>query len=200
MSRRLRIGAVAVLSALLAACGTGAKLPDLYVLGNPAPATSGTASELGHPVLQVERVRLPDYLDTTDIVTRQPDGRIVARPTARWGERLSVGVTRAVAGGLAARLPLLVVTATTPLEPPRWQLLIDIDSFEAEAGGQVVLTGRWTMLSGSPGEQQREEKISLAVSGGQGSDPQVVAAMNQLVNQLVERIAPAFDAEPSAIR
>jgi uncharacterized lipoprotein YmbA len=195
MTLGLRMGIAAVLVAALSACA-GDKLPDVYVLGDPAPAKPATVSELDHPIVEVERVRLPDYLDTTDIVTRLPDGRIVARPTARWGERLSVGVTRAVARGLEARLPLLAVTTTAPLEPPRWQLLIDIESFEAEAGGQVVLTARWTVLGGSRGEQLREEKISLAAPGGQGSDTELVAAMNQLVDQLVDRIAPALDADP----
>jgi uncharacterized protein len=201
MSHRLRMGILAALTGALAACGGGAKLPDLYILGGPAPATAGAVSQLDHPILEIERVHLPDYLDTTDIVTSQPDGRIVARSTARWGERLSVGVTRAVADGLEARLTSLAVTTAEPLAPPRWQLLIDVDSFEVDAGGaqsagRAVLTARWTVLAGNQGEPLREEKVSLVQPIGQGSDPEVVAAMNQLVNQLVDRIAPAFDAEP----
>jgi len=101
-----------------------------------------------------------------------------------------VGVTRAVAGCLEARLPQLAVTTVPPPEPPRWQLLIDIDTFEAQAGGQSVLIARWTLLEGRRGERLREEKVSLVTPIGQGGDQAVVAAMNQQVDQLVDRIAP----------
>jgi uncharacterized lipoprotein YmbA len=195
MRRGLRAGLLALVTVALSACGAGAPPPELYVLGDPAPATSEAVSQLDRPTVEIMRIRVPDYLDTTGIVTRHSDGRIVVRPSARWGERLSVGMTRAVAGCLEARLPQLAVTTAQPLEQPRWQLLIDIDAFEVQAGGQSVLTARWTLRDGRRGERLREEKVSLFAPVGQGSDQAVVAAMNQQVDQLVDRIALTLDRE-----
>lgn len=192
-----RTGLLALVAGMVSACGAGGPPPELYVLGNPAPAKSEVVLQIDHAIVEIKRVRVPDYLDTTDIVTRHLDGRIVARPSARWGERLSVGVTRAVAECLEARLPQLAVTTVRPLEPPRWQLLIDIDAFEAQEGGQSVLTARWTLLEGDRGERLRGEKVSLVAPVGKAGDQGVVAAMNQQVDQLVDRIALALEWEAS---
>src|SRR5689334_11306179 len=100
---------------LVSACSSVGPPPELFVLGDAAGFTPAPVSLLDDPIVEVKPVRVPDYLDTTDIFTRGPGGRIVASQSARWGERLSVGVTRAVATSLEARLPQLVVTTSPPL-------------------------------------------------------------------------------------
>jgi uncharacterized protein len=195
MRRGCRTGLWLLAAAAVSACGTGGPAPELYVLGDAPRPAAEAVSQLSDPVLELKRVRVPDYLDTTDIVTRHPDGRIVARPSARWGERLSVGVTRAAAAALEARLPRLAVTTTPPIEAPRWQLLIDLDTFEVRADGQSVLSARWTLLEGRRGERLHEEKVSLATPVGQATDRAVVAAMTQQLDQLVDRIVPALEGE-----
>jgi uncharacterized lipoprotein YmbA len=72
---------------------------------------------------------------------RRPGGEIVASQTARWAERLSIGVTRTVALSLAGSLPQLVVTASPPLDAPKWQVLIDIDAFDAQVDGPCTKLG-----------------------------------------------------------
>lgn len=177
---------------LVSACNSAGPPPELYVLGDAARPKPEPVSQLDHPIVEVKPVRVPDYLDTTDIFTRGPGGRIVASQSARWGERLSAGVTRTVATSLEARLPQLVVTTSPPLEHPRWQVLIDLDVFEVQPGGPSVLTARWSIWEGRGGQKLREEKISLSTPVGQGSDQEVVETMTRQVDQLVDRIAPAL--------
>jgi len=76
-------------------------------------ATAATVSQTGLPVVELKRVQLPDYLDTTDILERRGN-QLVPSSTGRWGERLSAGFSRALTGSLAARLPRMIVTATPP--------------------------------------------------------------------------------------
>ena len=177
---------------LVSACSSAGPPPELYVLGEAARPKPEPVSQLDDPIVEVKPVRVPDYLDTTDIFTRGPGGRIVASQSARWGERVSVGVTRAVATSLEARLPQLVVTTSPPLEHPRWQVLIDLDAFEVQPGGPSVLTARWSIREGRGGQKLREERISLSTPVGHGSDQEVVETMTRQVDQLVDRIAPAL--------
>jgi uncharacterized protein len=197
---QVRTSLLALATVVVSACSASGPPPELYVLGNPTRSTSETVSQLDHPIVEVKRVRVPDYLDTTDIVARLPDGRLVARATARWGERLSVGLTRVVAGALEARLPRLAVTTAPPIEPPQWQLLIDIDELEVLEAGQSVLIARWTLREGQGGKRLREEKVSLATSVGQNSDKAIVAAMNRQIDQLVDRIVDALEISTSIAR
>jgi uncharacterized lipoprotein YmbA len=177
----------------LSACGSSGPPPKLYVLGDTAQVGTGDVSQLSYPVLELKPVRIPDYLDTTDIFVRQAGGHIVASQSARWGERLSVGVTRAIAISLDTRLPHVAVTTSPSLEEPRWQILIDIDSFETQADGQCVLAGRWSVWQGRGREKLNEERISLATQVGKESDAEVVAAMTRQVDDLAGRIALALE-------
>ena len=45
--------------------------PAEYVLGAMPAATATTVKQDGLPVVEVKRVQLPDYLDTTDILERR---------------------------------------------------------------------------------------------------------------------------------
>jgi len=183
----------------LSACGSSGPPPKLYVLGDTAQVGTGEVSQLSYPVIELKPVRIPDYLDTTEILIRQAGGHIVASESARWGERLSVGVTRAIAISLDTRLPHVAVTTSPPLEEPRWQILIDIDEFETQAEGQCVLSGRWSIWEGRGREKFNEERISLATQVGKKSDAEVVAAMTRQVDQLAGRIALALETRmPSA--
>jgi uncharacterized protein len=183
---------------LVSACSASGPPPELYVLGDAGRPRPEAVSQLDDPIVEVKPVRVPDYLDTTDIFTRGPGGRIVASQSARWGERLSVGMTRAVATSLEARLPQLAVTTTPPLEHPRWQVLIDLDAFEVQPGGPSVLIARWSVREGRGGQKLREERITLSTPVGRGGDQEVVAAMTRQVDQLVDRIALVLQTEPLA--
>ena len=182
-------GSLFLVIGVLAGCSTSGPPPELYVLGDAPTISTGAVSQLDAPVIEVKPVRIPDYLDTTDILTRQAAGHMVASATARWGERLSVGVTRAVAASLARRLPQVTVTTSRPLEEPAWQLLIDVDVFEASPGGECVLVARWSLREGRGGRKAREEKLSLAESVGASGDREIVAAMTSQLNQLGDRIS-----------
>ncbi|MBX6376452.1 MAG: membrane integrity-associated transporter subunit PqiC, partial [Acetobacteraceae bacterium] len=106
-----RSAALGAAGLVLAACGlTSGPPPVTYVLGTPAPAADGVESLTGKPVIEVKPVLVPDYLDVADIMIRQADNVVAPSPTGRWGERLSVGVTRALTLGLARRLPQYMVS------------------------------------------------------------------------------------------
>ncbi|WP_246526697.1 PqiC family protein [Plastoroseomonas hellenica] len=172
----------------LAACSSGPP-PVTYVLGTPASDSSATVPLAGRPVVEVKPVLVPDYLDTSDIQLRR-DGNVVApSTTGRWAERLSAGVTRAMAAELTRRLPGLVVATTVPAERPARQVLAEIQSFEPRSNGVVVLVGRWRVLDGAARDTLAGESVSLtAPLAGQG-DAEVVAAMTRLIEDLAGRIA-----------
>jgi uncharacterized lipoprotein YmbA len=87
-------------------------------------------SQLNKPMVEVRPARVPDYLDTTDIVTRGAGGLIVPSDRGRWGERFSVDLTRAVTAALARQLPRLAVTTSARLGEPRWEVVIELDAFD----------------------------------------------------------------------
>lgn len=188
-----------VLALALAACGTAGPPPVTYVLGASPPDVAGAEPLVGRPVVEVKPVLVPDYLDVTDILRR--DGNVVEpSPNARWGERLSVGVTRALTRALARRLPGHIVLAIEPVERPARQVLAEVEAFESRPGGPVILVARWRVLDGGGNDVLAGERVSLVEPVQGGGDPATVAAMSRAVEALAERVASGLRRTTQAAR
>jgi uncharacterized protein len=195
-----RIPIVALGVVMVALSGCGEPEPQIYVLGHGASIGQSESSQLNNPVVDVRPIRIPDYLDNKNMVVRRADGRIVASQDARWGERLSLGVTRAVTTSLATRLPRLAVMSSPP-GTPQWRVLIDIDAFEVQSTGRCVLAGRWSVWVGGGERKLRDERFAMSAPVDNGTDAEIVAAMTQLVDRLATDVAVTFfdDAAPRRV-
>ncbi len=179
----------AALGLALAGCGTAGPPPVTYVLGAPIAAAEGVQPLAGRPVIEVKPVLVPDYLDISDIMVRQAGNVVTASSTGRWGERLSVGVTRALADGLAARLPGFVVTTTTPEAQPARQILVEVETFEPRTDGTVALVAQWRALDGGGRSTLAGQRVSLAEPLADSDDAAVVAAMTRAIESLAGTMA-----------
>jgi uncharacterized lipoprotein YmbA len=173
-------------------CSMSGPPPAQYVLGPMPAATPTTLRQGGLPIVELKRVQLPDYLDTTDILERR-GSELVPSSTGRWGERLSIGVNRALTASLAARLPRIVVTATPPVERPTWQILVDVAAFEARADHNVVLVAHWSIVDGAHRQIHSAEETSLVEPINGTGDNATVQAMSHALEDLAERLAGAIE-------
>jgi uncharacterized protein len=184
----IRYGAaLAVVAILLNGCGTSPTI-RIYELGNPAPATAGLWSEAGLPIIELKPVSVPDYLDSSDILRSVGPNEVTASPTGRWGERLSLGLTHALASGLATRLPKTVIDTTSDTEPAR-RLLVTVEQFEIEADGKCLLSARWRLTAADGAATASGERGIFSEAAGSIDDAAIAAAMSRAVDQLADRIA-----------
>ena len=119
--------------------------------------------------------------------------QVVASRSGRWGERLSVGMTRALATSLAARLRGVDVTTAAPVEHPTRQVLVDVTTFEASANQEVVLVARWTIIDGPGRSTLLSEQTALTVPVTSMDDSAVVTAMSRAVEDLASAIATGIE-------
>ena len=188
MTSYIRYGAaLAAVAALLTGCGSAPAI-RIYELGNPAPATAGVWSESGLPIIELKTVSVPDYLDSSDILRSVGPNEVTASPTGRWGERLSLGLTHALASGLAQRLPKTVIETTADVEPAR-QLLVDIEQFEIEADGKCLIAARWRLTTAEGATSAAGERGTFSEAAGSIDDGAIAAAMTRDVDQLADKIA-----------
>lgn len=183
----IAIGTVAFL------IGCGGPPPRVYVLGAALDARPGVTSEDTRPVVELARVTVPDYLDTTDISRHDGRNGIVTSRSGRWGERLSVGVARALAAALDQIVPSIRIARIALSSRPGRALLIEVETLEVRADGQCVLTANWTVLT--------DDRRSI-VASGRGTfvtqiqdgpeDAAVVAAIGGAVEKLARPIAAAL--------
>jgi uncharacterized protein len=173
---------------LMAAC---AATPParLYVLGDPAEPAQAVKVQSDRPVVRLMPVSVPDYLDSREIMHRDKPNEVTASSTGLWAERLSVGVTNALAASLATQLPDVVIVTGRPEVPPSRQITVDVQEFEIGADGRCLLTARWESASGDGSKVLRRESDSLVEQAAQAGDASVAAAMTRAINRLALRIA-----------
>ena len=176
----------------LAACSLSGPPPAEYALGPLPAATMTSIPQTGLPVIEIKRVQLPDYLDTTDILERRGN-QLIPSSTGRWGERLSVGMTRAMIDSLAARLPRMVVTATPPAGRPARQILVDVAAFELRPDHEVVLVARWTITDGTTRQELTARQATLVEAIEGTGDSAVVSAMSHAIGDLAEQVAAGIE-------
>jgi uncharacterized lipoprotein YmbA len=165
----------------------------VYVLGESSRSTAGVADESGLPHIELKTVTTPDYLDTTDIIRRTGSNEVVTSPTGRWGERLSLGITRALAIDLARRLPNVVIESRGVYEPSR-RLLVDVERFEIDETGGCTLTARWRVASSDDKVQPNSEQGTFVETMTSKTDAAAVLAMTSAIDQLASQIAVTVQA------
>lgn len=189
MTARSILAAVGI--ALLAGCSAG-PAPHSFVLSAPAAPTEGVRLESGRPILEIKPVLVPDYLDTTDILIRNGRNELHVNPSARWAERLSVGITHALATALVTRLPTMTVVTTPVHRQPARLVVVDVEAFDVFPDGRCVLIARWTIEGADRRATAVLERGSVATRAADGaSDAAIVAAMAEAVEKLAEHIAEA---------
>jgi uncharacterized lipoprotein YmbA len=162
--------------------------PTEYVLGSTPQSAATKITQSGLPVVELKRIRLPAYIDATAILERKGN-QLIPSKTGRWGERLSAGMTRALAESLSSRLPGLVVTTAPPVEPPAQQVLLEVMSFEPRADQEVVLVARWTIVGGKARQELVTEQATIVEAVSAPGDSSVVEAMSRAVEGLADHLA-----------
>jgi cholesterol transport system auxiliary component len=177
---------------LLQACSSSPPR-RIYVLEGQENPIASVTMDAGRPVVELKSVLMPDYLDTTDILLRDGQNELKISPTGRWGERLSVGVTRALGQALSKRVPGVVVLRSDTSRQPARTLLIDISTFDIWPDHRCVLTARWRILGEdgrSLGAGERATVITPVTPSSNGvEDVAVVQAMDGALGQLADHIA-----------
>jgi uncharacterized lipoprotein YmbA len=162
-----------------------------YVL-TPPLAPTAPAQPPASPAerIVVHRVLVPDYLDTSDILLRDGTNEVKASATGHWGERLSQGLTQALAADLAARLPTDAVILDTP-SAARRQLLVNVNALDLWPDGRCAIAANWTII---------DHDALHVVAGGSGTfdsspvgsgvgDARLVDAISRALDKLADAIA-----------
>jgi uncharacterized protein len=174
------------------ACSPSGPPPKVYVLGDGISAEPQMVSQLDKPTVEVRPARVPDYLDTTDIVTRGAGGLIVPSESGRWGERFSIGLARAVTAELTRKLPELAITTSARSAEPKWKVEIELDAFDVQPKSNSTLAATWSIINVQRRRTLAEERVVLSDRGTFETDAAVVAVMGHQVEDLAGRIAESL--------
>lgn len=195
--RRIATGLLALGS--LTGCLGSAPGTRLYQL-EPI-ADRPTVASMAKPVtLVVREVRLPQYLDRPQIVTRDVGHRLQFAEFDQWAGDLREDLTRILVENLGRLLASERVFAA-PLNvavQPDYRLEVEILRFEREAGGRVQLTARWWLGRGSDGGLLATREASFSGTSATDAYSGLIAAMSVVYGDLARAIADSVRKAASA--
>jgi len=182
----------------LTGCGGSApsRFYQLSSLETQSMASRDVSSEHSLTVA-VGPVRVPDYLDRPQIVTRSGKNELALAEFDRWGGSLENDVVRVLAADISALLPAdrFFVTQWSPIldsqVPVSSRVEVLADRFEGAMGGSVTLRAQWAIFGKDKGLLfKKESTISEQVNGN--SYDALVDAMSKALERLSREISSAI--------
>lgn len=178
--------ALAMLTAVaVSACA--ARPLKLYTLNDPAALGPPGQLRPGAPVIEVDRLTLPDYIDTLDILLRH--GSVLERSDgARWASRLSILATNLLTARLATRAPGTLVTDQWRGAAADYRLMVQVTRLDVTTAGVASLNAYWQIIPSNPRLQAVRDRTQIRITGPVATDQEVV----DLETELFDRLAGAI--------
>ncbi len=192
--RRLALGCGLGAVIALGAC-VSSRSPTLYVLRAPGDGAAGVPASPTGPRLQLQRVIVPDYLDTTDLLERDGLHAVRSSPSGRWAERLSGAIADAITAELTRQLPDTLIESGGATDVSAAHLVLTVSVFDVWSDGRCRLVASWRIRSTNPvadriGSATIDQPAAMA--GVAAGDGVVVESMAAVVRTLGGRIAAAI--------
>jgi uncharacterized lipoprotein YmbA len=191
----VRPGPTSLLMVLLLG-GCGAAEPTRFYL--LSPEWDAAAERRSGPIVFVDQATIAPYLDRAQLVSRIAPDQVAFNDVRTWAEPVTSMITRYLVDVLGTgfgRDRVLETPARRDLAPD-FRLAIDVQRFDGDQAGIMVLDARWTLLAG-PDERfiaTGRERIAETAADPASWDARVTAlgrALSVLGARLTQAIAAA---------
>ncbi len=146
--------------------------------------------------LGIHLIKLPKYLNRSQIVTRIGPNEHKLAEFARWSEPLTESVARVIAENLSVLVPTVHVAVHpwSPSTPIDYQLMLEFTRLDGTFGSESILIAQWKIL-GADGEQLLSTtKSSFSASIPTTEYSVLAAAISMNLVDLSSEIAEAITA------
>ena len=195
---RLFVVFILVVGFLSACITTNTPTTRFYIL-NPLSPGADMVSETnrkGPLSVEVASLRLPQYLERPQIVTRSGDNRLELAEFNQWGGNLRKNMIRVFAKNLSLLLatPNISISPHRPPAPSDFRVELEIMKFEKDPDGLVRLSVQWRLSRGKdqkPLTTNMTDLTSQEVHTGPDFE-HTVSAMSGLLGELSRIIGRAI--------
>ena len=202
-NRSYLTGIVLIISFLIVGgcLGKGTQKDTRFYLLEPVSGWSSEediSTDAGRLGLAIGPVRLREYLNRPQMVTRTKENKIIVQEFHSWGEPLERNMNIVLAVNLAKLLATnKVVIFPWRRRPPNldYQIVADVIRFDGELGGEASLTAHyyiWDWNTERTGGELSRIGVWYSDFSRQTQDDSfeaLVATMNELVGDLSREIA-----------
>ncbi len=186
---------LALLVVILTGCARSPS-PKFYQL-NPVQNTTSVTDDVSpdqRQVIAIGPVRIPDYLDRPQIVTRSGTNELKLSEFDRWAGSLESDVNRVLVEDISSLLPAdhFSVVRWTPYSenqvPGSYRVEVLVDRFEGKLGDSALLKAEWGVFAKDRSLLlKKESRISEQINSS--SYDALVAAMSSALEKLSRDIS-----------
>ncbi len=183
-----------LLMLLLGACGSS---PAVRYYSLQPVETGYQLDPAGSPVLTVRPLRMPQYLDRSQMVSRGSDAEMIVDDIHRWAEPLDEAIHRTIASNVDSLLQSVSVAAfpSAALLNADYRLAGRIYRFDADRGGLVVLDVQWGVGGVDDKLLVPPRRNRYETQAADPDDPGAIAlAMSEVLAQFSRDIARELEA------
>lgn len=154
----------------------------------PQQAYTASPVAIDAAVIVVEPVMVANYLNTNALILQTSDVQLVKTNQQQWAEALDQQLTRLLQQQLSAALTSYRVTERAP-EGPHQRLLVQVEQFHGTEQGQILISGKYSVVNG---DQTIQQRFALTLAQPEDGYPSMVATLGLGWQQVVTNISQHF--------
>ncbi len=180
---------------LFAGCLSRSPAPTFYALTpEQDQMTSRRSSPVQNAVIGIGPVKLADYLDESEIVTRKSDNQLAKAEFHRWVGSFKNNFVNVLADDLGFllatdRIHLYPWRVSVPID---YQIILDVVRCDGRLGDAAWLEVRWSILKGPEKKPVKTMRSNLSEPVTGPDYAALVAAESRAVAKLSQEIAAAI--------
>ncbi len=142
-------------------------------------------------VIGIGPVKMADYLDQSELVTRTSDNQLVKAEYDRWAGSVKDNFINVLGDNIGLLLPtdriyLYPWRTSVPLD---YQVVVEVVRFDGRLGDAAWLVARWSLFGGPERKLLKMNRFDLRQPVTGGDYAALVAAQSQALAQLSQEIA-----------
>jgi len=174
-------------AAVFAACAPRATEYSFYTLSDTG--RGGEQKSSRRITVDIERVKIPEYIDRPQIVTTDGTAVVMSRKE-RWAENLSPMIQRKLISDIGSHMPRASVKDSNFMaDSGQYSVFVEIYKLDGPLDGDVRLVGIYSIM-GAAGETLRTKNVKYSAPAGSNYDNYVDA-----INTMVEKLGADIAAE-----
>jgi uncharacterized lipoprotein YmbA len=187
---------LATVSIFLGGCLGRSQTPRFYALSpmQQDQVTPKRESSARNLVIGIGPVKLADYLDQSNLVTRASDNQLVKAEYDRWVGSFKDDFINVLAENIGFLLPTerVYLYPWRPSVPIDYQVVLDVVRLDGRLGEAAWLVARWSVLGGPEKKLLNMERSSIREPVKDADYAALVAAQSRAVAKLSQEIAEAI--------
>ena len=194
---------LAIVSIFLGGCLSRSQTPRFYALSpmQQDQEISKRKSPAQNAVIGIGPIKLADYLDQSNLVTRTSDNQIAKAEYDRWAGSFKDDFINVLADNIGSllsteRIYLYPWRMSVPID---YQVVVDIVRCDGRLGDAAWLEARWSIFEGPEKKLLKMNRVSIREPVRGADYAALVAAESRAVAKLSQEIAAAIQGAADAI-